>query len=276
MKNCRFQSPPELTKEFKIPQTGIFKSTIINYCNKCNKEIKSHEVIYKGGLCSSCHENNFIKGKYYSYNDENIHGCYVGIEVEIDDSRLDYGDDPDDWGDIPRIKGWENKRDGSLNFGREIVSPIMPPSLLKKDLIFLANELKKHGNICSGNAGIHIHVNKKHYLSELDIKKLIILFYKLDESNVKKLFGREYNRYVKMIDCHWDDTSPYSLVNTEEPTVEFRGFAAFHTLDWYMYAVDLTLLICEYVRKTSYSQVNFEDFYNEIKNIPKIRKNFYG
>lgn len=235
----------------------VFSPKRITKCKSCGRVIKNDEKIFMG-LCRDCFTPIQGRSSYQTDHISGIHGLRIGIEIEIDDPDVDYyGEDDDGWGDIPQIHGWKNKYDGSLEYGREYVSPICTPSQLKADLKEFAKGLPSW-ELDNGLAGIHIHVNKSGYLSKIDVKKLLKMFYAVSDYAIENVFGRGYGSYNYSINDPWRETHHGAIINTDGSTVEFRGFAARHNVGWYLYCVDTVVSMCEYVRHTGYSTVSWD------------------
>ena len=273
-------------------------------CVECGVEIETSYF----GCCISCFEKFSMSQKegYRGYQIENLHGLKVGVEIEIDDPDLKYGeidesnleeiiDDEqrehcemcseyencynnselytcdecteiafqvrreykkDGWGDIPQLTGWKNAYDGSLDYGRELKSPVMAPNKLLKELETLGAWADSR-SLDTGCAGIHVNVNKKGYLSDLQVAKLRKLFYTMDEDLKYRLTGRYFTSW---------DTKPRvfensrGAINDKKFAVEFRCFTAKHSTQWYKHCVNLTIEMCEYVRNTPFSVVSASDF----------------
>lgn len=241
-----------------------FTQKRVTKCSGCGRTIPDNEKIFRG-LCKDCFTTFAETTGYRCDHISGISGLRLGIEIEIDDASLDYGDldededyqegELDGWGDIPMLHGWTNKSDSSLHYGREFTSPICSPKQLKADVKNFGGRLPD--SIETGRAGIHIHVNKGGYLSKVDVKKLIKIFYQLPESEAIGVLGRGYGCHHNRLSSPWGNGTHGQILNTQGATVEFRGFRAIHSTEWYLYCIETVISMCEYVRNTGYMSVSW-------------------
>lgn len=137
------------------------------------------------------------------------------------------------------------KRDGSLNYGMEIVSRPASISIQKKEFESLFDTLPSLSLKADVTCGMHIHIDKKS-LSQLQVGKINSFIY-TNPKFVHKIARRQDNRFTN-IDTDrsvtygivFDETEPsfykslkragggkYQAINLDKPeTIEFRMFAS--------------------------------------------------
>ena len=189
------------------------------------------------------------------------------------------------------------KRDGSLNYGFEIVSTNATFNYHKNSFwkSFFENDYTNEvRGYYAKNCGMHIHFNKNAF-SNLDIRKLNAFYHKVDNrSFLQHIAGRSTNDYAKFYDDIdlkseiWVDQDSYykyrciNLSNTS--TIEIRIFQSNLKENSFFRNLEFVDSVNHFIKQTSLKKLDFKDYLAWlIKDTKKsyfnlyefLQKNFY-
>jgi len=290
---------------------GIYLTSERNYDEDANEE-----------LCNDCMDErrdkleNLIEDYCYKpdpvFFGESGDNCYLGIELEVDNTSGDYDKKGiftaadtiiDDYGSQLYLK-----HDGSLQRGFEIVSH--PCTLDYHYNQFGWQEIMKickDGTLYShdtSTAGLHIHLSRNFFgdtqeVQDLHISKLIILVSKFYDSHLLKFSRRQRDelRWCEnpSIDCDNEDTEHtiidkmkqcksrgrYQAINLMNySTIEFRLFKGTLNFNTFIASLQFVMEISKYAMRTELKRIpstSWRDIfvsteYEELKNYLKEKE----
>ena len=265
-------------------------------CDICAAILPNDDMMYlertNENLCPDCYEENSYNLcdiiESYSYKPSpqfygnNSDHCYLGIELEVDNTANDYDNKKiymaakhiiEKYGDRAYIKA-----DSSLQRGFEITTH--PASLWYhinafgwKDIMNICKSGTLRGEDCS-TAGLHIHLSRSYFgdsreIQDLHIAKLMLLISKFYTSHILKFSRRkpEELRWCGNPEMGFDFLDDektivdklkqckakgrYLALNLEnEHTIEFRVFKSSLNLCTFLASLQFVVEISKYAKET--------------------------
>lgn len=252
------------------------------FCAGCDTYVKRNKINtmlgeddYEEIYCKECLDEelkneNLIDNpdSFYFLSEKNDDELFMGFELEVE-REYDIGIQSEKF--IRFLRGEKVstifflKEDGSLDNGFEIVSHPFTLRYAKNHLNFkkMLNWLHKHKfNDGKGNAGLHIHINRR-FLTNEDVIKMR-MFFSLNEEQLFVFSKRgDENNYCKyeefdeyfLKDLSTQEERRYALNITNDNTIEMRIFN--HTLNYsrFMAYLEFADALTRYCKNNTLSDV---------------------
>ena len=290
------------------------------YCDSCGYLYDVDDWDSDEDLCVNCSErqgSNLIKSYHGGKKDKKIGECSkrwrgawrgLGVELEIDRYERDNASERKLVSELHNLFGERcvYERDGSLNYGFEVISlPHTQQEFYKVDWARALQLCKDYGYLSHtiGTCGLHIHLSRE--LFGVDKKQQnksianLIYFYENNKDDILKIsrrvggqkrWGKFYNvntleeckKVVEQFNCSgWHEDRYYAINLTNRHTVEIRINRGTLNLNTFLATIDFVLKTAKRAKTISKSNLNdlniwLKDLNEGTKEYLKTRQAFEG